>query len=131
MRILTPEQIEVLEENDWEIICESPFEMEFNSQFQGSRVCNSTEEAYEIYKGIVERRQYTEWVKQRAINEKENDIKDFKSKVKALLVTGITEETLLEFYCVSCWWGKKHGKEVTSTTLKEYFKEVFDEVDNS
>jgi len=132
MRVLTAEQIKVLEENEWEIVCESPFEMEFCSQFCGSSTCKSTEEAYHLYLDIIESKKSREamkkWREDENQKENEKDIKEFKSKVKDLLVTGITENTLLEFYMVSCWYGKKHGLVVTSTTLKKYFKEVFDEV---
>jgi hypothetical protein len=133
MRVLTTEQIKVLEENEWVIVCESPFEMEYCSQFQGSVTCKSTEEAISIYKGIIKHNKtmktFKEYQEKEKAKEFEKDIKEFKSKVKDLLVAGITEDTLLEFYMVSCWYGKKHGSVVTSTTLKKYFKEVFDEVD--
>ena len=130
---LTKEQISVLEDNEWFIVCESPFEMEFSSQFCGSATCNSVKDAIRLYDDIMVAKKAKEAMKKyRDEKEKEDfkkDIKEFKSKVKDLLVAGITEDTLLEFYMVSCWYGKKHGSVVTSMDLKKYFKEVFDEVD--
>lgn len=132
---LTKEQISVLEDNEWCIVCESPFEMEFSSQFCGSITCNSIEEAISIYKGIIKHNKTMKTLKEYQEKEKakefKKDIKEFKSKVRDLLVAGITEDTLLEFYMVSCWYGKKHGSVTTSMDLKKYFKEVFDEVDPS
>ena len=130
---LTEEQIAVLEDNDWSIVCESPFEMEFCSQFCGSATCNNIKEAISIYKGIIKHNKTMKTLKEYQEKDKakkfEKDNKEFKSKVRDLLVAGITEDTLLEFYMVSCWYGKKYGSVITSVEIKKMFKEVFDEVD--
>ena len=130
---LTEEQISVLEDNDWCIVCESPFEMEFCSQFCGTTICKSVKEAKKIYNDIIKHKKIMKSLEEHKEKTKrensEKDIKEFKGKVKDLLVTGITEDTLLEFYMVSCWYGKKNGNSVTSNELKNMFKEVFDEVD--
>jgi hypothetical protein len=133
MRVLTPEQIKVLEENEWEIVCESPFEMEFCSQFCGSSTCRSTEEAYQLYLDIIKHKEtmkalklYSEDKKQK---ESEKYVNDLKETVKALLTVGITEETLLNFLNKGKDCMDHHGDTYIAEHYIEFFKEVFDEVD--
>lgn len=54
---------------------------------------------------------------------------DLKKQVKGLLDKGITEDTLLQFYMISCNFGHRFSPYITSTDLKKYFKEAFDEYD--
>jgi len=133
MRVLTPEQIKVLEENEWEIVCESPFEMEFCSQFCGSATCTSTEDAYKLYLDIIEHKEtmkalklYSEDKKQK---ESEKFVSDLKATVKELLTVGITEETLLNFLNKGKDCMDHHGDTYIAEHYIEFFKEVFDEVD--
>jgi hypothetical protein len=82
MKPLSKKQIKVLEDNEWFIVCESPFEMEFNSQFCGQYTCKSLEEAHQIYKETVESaenmRKFKKWQKESRENE-------YKTKSDALL----------------------------------------------
>lgn len=133
MRGLTPEQIKVLEENEWEIVCESPFEMEFCSQFCGSATCKSTEEAYQLYLDIIQSRESREamkkWREDERKKESEKFVNDLKGTVKELLTVGITERTLLNFLNAGKDCMDHHGDTYIAEHYEEFFKEVFDEVD--
>lgn len=133
MRVLTPEQIKVLEQNDWVIVCESPFEMEFNSQFCGHSICRSTEDAYELYLDIIKSKESSkrmkEYWKQEKIKESERHVIKLKETVKDLLTIGITEETLLNFLNSGKDCMDYHGDTYIAEHYMEFFKEVFDEVD--
>jgi hypothetical protein len=69
--------------------------------------------------------------KKRVEDSKKEELKynkEFKRKVKDIIKKGITEDTLLEFYMVSCWYGKKYGNVVTTHDIKRMCKEVFEEI---
>jgi hypothetical protein len=127
---LTKEEIQILLDNEWEIVCENPLNFERYAQFAGGvHKMDTEEDMREELKAIECSRKWKEYRAKQVIEDKEKDINELKKFVKDLLVTGITEETLLQFYMVSCWFGKKRGNQITSVDLKRYFKEVFDEVD--
>jgi CRISPR/Cas system endoribonuclease Cas6 (RAMP superfamily) len=127
---LTKEEIQILLDNNFEIVCESPLEFERYAQFSGGvhKLYTEEEQRAEI-EAIKVSEDFRKFLIEKESKSKEKDIKELKKFVKDLLVTGITEETLLEFYMVSCWFGKKRGNEITSHDLKRWFKEVFDEVE--
>ena len=129
----TGEQIKVLEENEWEIVCESPFEMEFCSQFCGKATCTSTEDAYKVYLDIMKHKQFKEAMRQAAEKQKEAKsseyVNNLKASVKELLTVGITELTLLNFLNAGKDCMDHHGNTFIAEHYAEFFKEVFDEVD--
>jgi hypothetical protein len=133
MRVLTAEQIKVLEENEWEIVCESPFEMEFCSQFCGSSTCRSTEEAYQLYLDIIKHKETMKALKlyseDKEQKKSEKFVSDLKETVKELLTVGITETTLLDFLNKGKDCMDYHGDTYIAEHYIEFFKEVFDEVD--
>ena len=133
MRVLTAEQIKVLEENEWEIVCESPFEMEFCSQFCGSATCKSTEDAYKLYLDIMAHKKTMKALGLYRENEKKKEsekfVNDLKATVKELLTVGITERTLLNFLNAGKDCMDHHGDTYIAEHYEEFFKEVFDEVD--
>jgi hypothetical protein len=133
MRVLTSEQIKVLEKDGWEIVCESPFEMEFCSQFCGSATCKSTEDAYKLYLDIVEHKKtmaaMEKWHEDERNKKSEKFVNDLKATVKELLTVGITEETLLNFLNKGKDCMDYHGDTYIAEHYLEFFKEVFDEVD--
>jgi hypothetical protein len=135
MRVLTAEQIKVLEENEWEIVCESPFEMEFCSQFCGSATCKSTEEAYKLYLDIMQHKKIMKALNAHKEKEKKNVsdkfVNDLKGTVKELLTVGITERTLLNFLNAGKDCMDHHGDTYIAEHYEEFFKEVFEEVDPS
>lgn len=129
---ITKEEIKILEDNGWEIVCESPLEFERDAQFAGGIHKMSTEEEFRHELQSIETSKYwREVINRDSENEKLRDIKELKRYVKDFLVIGVTEDTLLQFYMASCWFGRKRGNEITSLDLKKWFKEVFDEVDPS
>ena len=127
---LNKEEIQILLDNDFEIVCESPLEFERHAQFAGGihKLYTEEEQRAEL-ESIKVSEDSRKFLMEKESKSKEKDIKELKKFIKDLLVTGITEETLLEFYMVSCWFGKKRGNEITSLDLKRWFKEVFDEVE--
>ena len=127
---LNKEEIQILLDNDFEIVCESPLEFEIYAKFAGGihKLYTEEEQRAEL-ESIKVSEDSRKFLMEKESKSKEKDIKELKKFIKDLLVTGITEETLLEFYMVSCWFGKKRGNEITSLDLKRWFKEVFDEVE--
>jgi len=131
---LTEEQIQLLEDNEWTIMCVDPFEMEFCSQFCGTMICKDVEEAIKIHDEIVTTNALLEKIKsgdkKKKLEVSGKLLKQFRASIKELLVTGITEGTLLEFLNsgVSV---KKYNWDIPldDDDFKVIFKEVFDEVD--
>ncbi len=130
---ISKKDLKLLEKNDWVMVCESPLEFERCTQFAGTHTLTTREEIeeeLEQIKSSADRdKALTEYRLKKEKEELSNDINELKKHVKPLLEVGITEETLLQFYMVSCFFGKKRGHEITSKDLKKWFKEVFDEVD--
>lgn len=127
---LTNEEIKILEDNGWEIVCGSPLEFERYAQFAGGvHKMNTEEEMRNELESIANSQYWKKAIKEISKDEMLRDIKELKKYVKDLLEIGVTEETLLQFYMASCWFGKKRGNQITSHNLKKWFKEVFDEVD--
>jgi hypothetical protein len=133
MRVLTPKQIKVLEKDGWEIVCESPFEMEFCSQFCGSATCKSTEDAYKLYLDIIKHKETMKalklYNKDKEQKKSEKYVNELKATVKELLTVGITENTLLDFLNKGKDCMDYHGDTYIAEHYVEFFKEVFDEVD--
>jgi hypothetical protein len=130
---ISKKDLKILESNDWVMVCESPLEFERCTQFAGTHTLTTKEEIEEELEQIKSAKRYKnamyEFRNKKEKEELEKDINELKKHVKSLLETGITEETLLQFYMASCWFGKKRSQEITSKDLKKWFKEVFDEVD--
>jgi hypothetical protein len=127
--MLSKSELKLLKSAGWEQVGEDPLEFAMFAQFTGGIHYIKGIDAVEDEIGRL--KSYRDY-KIKKVSQKEDmnaDILKVKEKVKDFLEIGITEETLLQFYMVSCWFGRKRGEQITSSDLKKWFKEVFDEVD--
>jgi hypothetical protein len=127
MPTLTKEQIEILESGGWMIESMEPFKMSFDEQFCGSMICTSIEEALEEIENIKAARDFKEWLKNKSFADMEKDVRAMKDSVKDLLVTGITVDTLLNFF-IKNEELLKYGDTFIAENMQELYQEAFDEV---
>jgi intracellular sulfur oxidation DsrE/DsrF family protein len=126
--MMTRKQIlNYLERDGWSLVCESPFEMEkYVSGFVNSRFIQSWGEAEEEVQALVHSKALY-----KALHKKEQDKKKKQKEiatlglencVKNLIKKGITEDTLLDFYLLSCNFG--HRFNPSERCLRDCFKDA-------
>jgi hypothetical protein len=125
--IMTKEELKILEEDGWELIDKDTLTFERCTQFAGTHKMSGEEEVKAELQAIDDSKKFKKYIEELSKKSFEKHIKDFKSATLRLLNEGITEDTLLYFYTTSNWFGRKYGETVTSSEIKGYFKEAFDE----
>ena len=128
--MLTKSQRKILEKDGWDIVCESPFEMEKCKGFQAPITIDNEEEAiHQAYALIVSKELHDTIVRKEKDENKDKKakyIKEYKKIVRKLIDQGITVDTLFDFYLHSNNFGWKYNP--SSKCLKECFKEVIEGV---
>jgi hypothetical protein len=125
--MLTPIQLRTLEDDGWYLACGSPFELEKDNGFNLSRITD-VEEAIKMAHAInvsnTLRKTMMRKEKDENKEKKEKYIKDFKNTVRKLIDTGITVDTLFEFYLHSNNFGWKFYP--SKACLKKCLTEVIE-----
>jgi hypothetical protein len=121
--MITPKEIEILIKNDWEIVSENPLIFERCAQFAGGCHSMETEEDFREELKAIEITDKAKEMRKNSKSSREKDDEEFKRRVQDLF-KGLSEETLFQFYSVSCWYAVKYDTKVTSEELRKVFREI-------
>ena len=124
--MITPEEIQKLIENNWEIVSENPLKFIRYAQFAGGVHEMETEEDFLEELKAIEITEKAKEMRKKSKSSREKDDLEFKRRVQDL-IKGLSEETLIQFYSVSCWYAVKYDTKVTSEELRKVFREVIEQ----